>query len=96
MRVTLEQSGGFAGLMITKAIDTQDLPPSEAKQLEALVKESNFFQLTSIVESSPQPDRFGYTISVEMNGRTHTIDVSETNMPEKVRPIVEWMQARAR
>jgi len=96
MRVTLEQSGGFAGLMITKTIDTQDLSPSEAKQLEQWVRESNFFQLTSIVEASPQPDRFGYTISVEMSGRTHAIDVSETNIPEKVRPIVEWMQARSR
>ena len=96
MRVTLEQSGGFAGLLITKTIDQNDLSPTEAQQLEQLVKESNFFQLTSIVESSPQPDRFGYTLSVEMNGRSHSIDVSETNMSEKVRSLLEWVQARSR
>lgn len=95
MRVTLEQSGGFAGLMITKAIDTQDLSPSETQQLEQLVKESNFFQLTSIAEASPQPDRFGYTLSIEMNGRTHSIELSETNLPERVRSIIEWVQAHA-
>ncbi len=94
MRITLEQSGGFAGLLITKTIDTHDLSSAEARQLEQWVKESNFFQLTSIVEASPQPDRFGYTLSIEMEGRTHSIEVSETNMPEKVRSIIAWMQSR--
>lgn len=96
MRITLEQSGGFAGLLITKSIDTKDLSPSEAQQLEALVRESNFFQLTSISEASPQPDRFGYTLTIESEGRAHSIDMSETNLPEKVRPIVEWVQTRSR
>lgn len=93
MRITLEQSGGFAGLLITKTIDTQDLSPAEAQQIEDLVKASNFFQLTSIEDASPQPDRFNYTLSVERNGRTHSIDVSETNMPERVRLIIEWMRS---
>ncbi|BAU12833.1 hypothetical protein LEP3755_33640 [Leptolyngbya sp. NIES-3755] len=96
MRVTLEQSGGFAGLMITKTIETQDLSPSEAQQLEDLVNGSNFFQLNSIVESSPQPDRFGYTLTIERDGRSHSIDLSETNMPEKVKSIVDWVQTRSR
>lgn len=96
MRVTLEQSGGFAGLMITRTVDTQDLSPTEAQQLEQLVKQSNFFQLNSIVEMSPQPDRFGYTMTIEMNGQTHSIELSETNMPEPVRSLVEWVQARSR
>ncbi len=94
MRVTLEQSGGFAGLMITKTIDTHDLSPTEAQQLEQWVKDSNFFQLTSIVEASPQSDRFGYVLSVEENGRSHSIEMSETNVPEKVRLLIEWVQAR--
>lgn len=96
MRVTLEQSGGFAGLLIDKTIDTKDLSASEAQQLEELVRASNFFQLNSIVEAFPQPDRFGYTLTIEMNGRTHSLEMSETNMPEAVRPIVDWVQKRSR
>jgi hypothetical protein len=95
MRVTLEQSGGFAGLMITRTIDTQDLSPTESQQLENLVNESNFFQLNSITELSPQPDRFGYTLSVEIEGRTHSIQLSETNIPDKVRSLLEWVQSRS-
>ncbi|MBE9012332.1 hypothetical protein IQ250_19220 [Pseudanabaenaceae cyanobacterium LEGE 13415] len=94
--VTLEQSGGFAGLMLTKTVNTQTLSPAEAQQLEALVEESNFFQLSSIEEASPQPDRFGYTLSVEVDGRSHSVQFSETNMPEKVRSLVEWIQTRLR
>lgn len=96
MRVTLEQSGGFAGLMITKTIETQDLSPSEAEQLENMVRDSNFFQLNSISEAFPQPDRFGYTLSIEKDGRTHSIEMNETNMPEQLKPIVEWVQTRSR
>lgn len=96
MCITLEQSGGFAGLLITRTIDTKDLPPSEAQQLEKLVRESNFFQLNSIAEASPQPDRFEYTLTVELDGRIHSIQVSETNMPEKVKSIVQWVQTRSR
>ena len=96
MRVTLEQSGGFAGLLLTKTIDTQTLSPTEAEELERLVKESDFFRLTSIVEASPQPDRFSYTLSVEREGQTHSINVSETNLPKAVRSLVEWVQARSK
>ncbi|GAP96137.1 hypothetical protein NIES2104_26720 [Leptolyngbya sp. NIES-2104] len=81
--------------MITKTIDTQDLSPSEAQQLEKLVRESNFFQLSSIGEAFPQPDRFGYTLSIELEGRSHSIEISETNMPKSVKPIVEWVQTRS-
>lgn len=96
MRVTLEQSGGFAGLMITRTIDTQDLSPSEAQQLEQLVNESNFFQLTSTTESSPQPDRFQYQFSIDTGEHSHSIQIGETNIPEQLRPLLTWVQAKAR
>ncbi|HTL89297.1 MAG TPA: protealysin inhibitor emfourin [Leptolyngbya sp.] len=94
MRVTLEQSGGFAGLITTKTIDTQDLSPPEAEQLKRWVKDANFFQLKSIAEASPQPDRFNYTLSVKMDSQTHSIQVSETNVPEKLKPLLNWVQQR--
>lgn len=96
MRVTLEQSGGFAGLMITRTIETQDLSPAESQELEQLVKEADFFQLNSITEGSPQPDRFGYQLSIDTGKQSHSIQVSETNMPAQLRPLMEWVQNHAR
>jgi hypothetical protein len=96
MRVTLEQSGGFAGLMIMRTIDTQDLSPSETQELEQLVKEADFFQLNSVTDRNPQPDRFGYQLSIDTDGRSHSIQVSETNMPEQLRPLMAWVQKNAR
>lgn len=95
MRVTLEQSGGFAGLMIMRTIDTQDLSPSEAQELEQLVKDADFFQLNSMTDRAPQPDLFGYQLSIETDERSHTIQVSETNMPAQLRPLMAWIQEKA-
>lgn len=96
MRVTFEQSGGFAGLLITKTIDSETLSPSEAEQLQQLVQSSDFFRLTPIAEAAPQPDRFEYSISIDSGNQSHTIDISETNIPDQLRPLLSWIQAHAR
>jgi hypothetical protein len=96
MRVTLEQSGGFAGLMIMRTIDTQDLSPTETQQLEQLVKESDFFQLNSVTNYASQADRFAYQLTIEQDGRSHSVQVSEENIPAQLRPLMEWVQQNAR
>jgi hypothetical protein len=79
-----------------RTIETQDLSPAEAQQLEQLVKEADFFQLNSVTDRSPRPDRFGYQISIEAEGRSHSIQVQEENMPAQLRPLIEWVQQNAR
>jgi hypothetical protein len=96
MRVSFERSGGFAGLMMTSTADTTELPDAEAQQLQELVSRADFFNLPSkMLSNSPQPDRFQYQITVRSDGKTHTVQASESQVPEKLRPLVEMMSDRA-
>jgi hypothetical protein len=97
LRMSIERSGGFAGITMRTAVDEKDLTPDEAKELHQLVEEADFFNLPGkIVSRSPQPDRFQYELSLEENGRQHTVTVSEEAMPEKLKPLVKWLMEKAR
>lgn len=97
MRMTMERTGGFAGISITKEVDTNTLPDNEAKQLRQLVDAADFFRLPKTIKSnSPQPDRFQYQLTVEDNGKQHTVEVSEQAVPGTLRPLIEWLMAAAR
>jgi hypothetical protein len=97
MRVTFERSGGFAGMIMTKAFDTANLPDHEAKQLCQMVEAANFFRLPKTIKSNnPQPDRFQYQLTVEDNGKQHTVEVGEQSVPGTMRPLIDWLTTAAR
>jgi hypothetical protein len=95
MRISFERTGGFAGISRTKSVDTADIPANEADQLPQLVEASDFFNLPeNITASTTQADRFQYTLTVEDEGRKHTVTVSEAALPGTLRPLIEWLQKR--
>jgi hypothetical protein len=97
MRMTFERTGGFAGITMTKVFDTTTLPENEANQLRQLVDAADFFRLpATITSNTPQPDRFQYQLTVEENGKQHTVEVSEQAVPGTLRPLLEWLTAAAR
>jgi hypothetical protein len=57
------------------------------------VKEAGVFDLPSrITTDSPQPDRFNYAVTVQDEGREHTIMASEEALPESVRDLVSYVK----
>jgi hypothetical protein len=97
LRISLERSGGFAGITMKAAVDEKDLAPDEAQTLRQLVDEVGFFNLSKkIVPRSPQPDRFQYDLKLEESGREHTVTVSEEVLPEKLKPLIKWLMEKAR
>jgi hypothetical protein len=97
LRISIERSGGFAGITMKTAVDEKDLAPEEAQKLHELVEETDFFNLPGkIISRSPQPDRFQYELRLEENGQKHKVTVSEEAMPEKLKPLVNWLMEKAR
>ncbi len=97
MRVSIERSGGFAGITMKTTVDEEDVAPDEALKLRELVGEADFFNLPErIVSRSPQPDRFQYALRLEEKGRQYTVMVSDEVMPEKLKPLVHWLMERVR
>lgn len=96
MRISLERSGGFTGMMMAVSVDTAKLAAPEASQLKSLVEAANFFQLPEAIAPATQPDRFQYHLTVAEQKRKHSITVSESAMPGTLKPLVDWLIDAAR
>jgi hypothetical protein len=95
MRITFEQTGGFAGMTITKVFDTSALPEKQAKRLRQLVDAAAFFNLpANLTSDTPYPDSFDYLITVEDEGKQHTVELSESAAPPNLTPLLEWLRVQ--
>ncbi|KAB8332853.1 hypothetical protein SD80_013200 [Scytonema tolypothrichoides VB-61278] len=95
MRISFERTGGFAGISRKKTVDTANIAANEADQLPRLVEAADFFNLPEkITASATQPDRFQYKLTIEEEGREHTVTVSEAALPGTLRPLIEWLQQK--
>jgi hypothetical protein len=94
MQITVERTGGFTGVAVTKIIDSQILSQQEAAQLHKMMTEADFFNLPSTISSSPQPDRFQYRITVEQESKQHSVTVDEAVMPANLKPLLNWLMAQ--
>jgi len=92
MLIRFERSGGFAGMRKAITLDTGSLTEDEAGKLDELVKNADFFNLP---EKFPVPkrgaDQFQYRLAVEIEGKKHTVDVSEPAVTESLRPLVQFL-----
>lgn len=91
LRVELTRSGGFAGLTTKLGeLDTSELPEDEALEIEAMVQNAD---LPKLVAASPikgkGADRFQYHLAIEDDGGRRELTVSEDQMPEELRPLVD-------
>jgi len=47
MKIHLERSGGYAGMIMSTTVDTKTLSSNEAKELQNLIEKSHIFELSS-------------------------------------------------
>ena len=96
MRIEFVRSGGFAGMRLAATIDTQDLPAGQGATLEKMIAETGFFDLPEQIKpASPGPDRFEYQVQVSSAAQKHSINVSESVMPERLRPLFDLLTSLA-
>jgi hypothetical protein len=78
-------------------VNSADLSADEASKLEELVKDADFFNLhPEIKPVTPGPDRFEYRISVSTGSRTHTTIISEAVMPDRIRPLIDYLASMSK
>lgn len=75
MKITIRQTGGFAGRPVElAAVDTDRLDPGAAGELRKAVEESGFFGLPATVASTAiGADMLTYEVTVEDAGRRHAV-----------------------
>jgi hypothetical protein len=97
MQIQFIRSGGFAGMTFTATIDTDSLPEGERDRICQLVEDAKFFSLPAIlVEPNPQPDGITYEVTIEHEGRSHTVSTSDEAAPSTLVPLLDWLNRAAR
>lgn len=96
MHVTIQRTGGFAGIPLTKSIDAATLSAPEMDDLKRMIESARFFELPGLIPSKPQPDRFEYQITVEQDGKKHSVTAAEPALPPELKPLVDWMMGVGR
>lgn len=86
--ITFERSGKTAEDALNLHLDLNSLPANEAQFLTRLIMEADFYKLPEKPAESSTPDEFHYTITVESGQSAHTIQTSDSTMPEALMPLV--------
>lgn len=97
LQVKWERTGGFAGMRMAATIDSESLSEEEARRLSELVDAADFFELPEEIGTlAGGADRFLYTLTVEMEGRRHTVHTGEAAAPPGLRALIRWLSIAAR
>jgi hypothetical protein len=101
VHIRFRRSGGFAGLQTPAVeIDSRQLPADKAGELERLVAEAGLLDQPAnpptSQTASPVRDAFQYDLSVEHEGRTGALRVSDGAMRPEVARLVQWLSQEAR
>ncbi len=92
MKIEVERSGGIGGFAVGRSVDTDELPEHEADRLRGWIRAANFFELPAEIRSLKHgADFYSYRISVEDDGREHSVTVRQDAVPERLKPVIVWM-----
>ena len=95
LKVTFEQSGGFAGLVKGCVLDADALPADESAELRRLVASSGLDVSTEDLSRGAR-DRRQLAITIDRGGERVEIVCDDGCTPEGARPLVAFLAARAR
>ena len=94
MRVTVERSGGFAGMTKTSSVDRDALAPADAETMDELVRDVD--DAAPIADApSRERDRFEYSVTLETGEGLRTINASESQASPSLRRLIEWVTSTA-
>jgi hypothetical protein len=87
--INFKRTGGSMGKELTMDFDLNNMPASEAQRLHNMLNESKFFEVPVVYDLQASPDEYEYVITVVAGNSIHTVHVSDTSMPQSLRPLVE-------
>jgi len=84
MKIAIQRTGGFAGLLEELAsVDTAQMPPEEAQGIEKLVGNTGFFRLpTTLGGEIKGADLYHLRITITDGSRRHSVEFPDHDSPE--------------
>jgi len=95
--ISFERSGGFAGMAISTEIKSDTLSVDEADKLVSLIEASGFFKNQAPKQTnSGVPDGFNYKLSIQLNGKSKSLEFGESTISDQMRPLIEELTRRSK
>jgi hypothetical protein len=93
--INFKRTGGAMGKEMTMDFDLSSMPVSVERRLQGLLTESNFFEVPIVHDLLAGPDEYEYVITVVAGNTIHTVQFSDTSMPQSLRPLVDELSELA-
>jgi hypothetical protein len=90
MKLTVLRGGGVAGTVVKTELASGDLSAEDAGMLHKLVQDAGLIDWGERESPPSRPDEPSYRLTLEQAGHSHTVDLTETTMPEAVRSLISW------
>ena len=87
--INFRRLGGAIGKELSMDLDLSSIPGPTAQRLQNHLMEANFFEIPDVSNLMTQPDEYEYVITVVAGNSIRTVHVTDTSMPESLRPLVE-------
>jgi hypothetical protein len=87
--INFRRTGGSMDREMAMSFDLDTMPGSVARRLQDLLTDSNFFEVPVVNDLRAAPDEYQYDITVVAGNSIHTVHVTDTSMPQSVRPLVD-------
>jgi hypothetical protein len=98
MKIHFERSGGFAGMLSSTTLNTENLSSKEASEIKKLVDKAHFFELPSKLSQPSKTtkgaaDYFVYKLTIQNsdNQGKHTVERNDVNMQPTLRPLIAFL-----
>jgi hypothetical protein len=97
MRIQFERAGGFAGIRLKTDVNTEQLPPEEAKSLEELVEKAQLNEARQAPRrGGAMRDTFEYWFTIEDKGKQYSVRLTDETLPPSAKPLIVQLLALAR
>jgi hypothetical protein len=80
---------------LSTTVDSAALDAEAHRELRSLVAASGLAQCRS-ASASRRPDHLQYHLTLEEDGRTTDLHLGEDEVPDALRPLLDWLTDRAR
>lgn len=95
--ISYKQTGGFAGMNRSLEMNSDTLNIKEQNELNQLIADADFFNL--VIEENDlerSRDQFHYEISIKQNDQKRSLKINDSNVPEKLRPLINYLSGKVR
>ena len=91
MKIEIERSGGFAGIMKTITIDTKNLPKNMATRLEDSLSETLTLKQPPNKMKGKMADCYSYKISSQKGNKKQEFEFREFDVEKELKSVVDYI-----